>query len=632
MTPTPSAAQQWSGLSSAASNGQLYIAPTALSDLVHAANDARIQVNSVKKELHLVSKLAAFAKVLPSAAALAAQFSAKGDELRGILTAHEGILDDIGTTFMQAGSHYKGNDSLSKSDLAALRTSINDSKSKTHGLSAHEGPAGMRKGGGADPNNEHPDAIIPGLLAPKNAAPIDGGSRYSVPYFPQGRNDGRDSGNWGLPAALVQAEKSSFDGGKVHAEDPGGYTYEQFVDIRDSILQANTPKAVAQAATDWRWLARNLNTAFGDLNNKVVASKQHWTSPGGGSGGADRAQSAMGSYKDGNDTLVLRMNLIGEALEYASEWLYSTGWDLQQALVVNGASPYVVTVTQAQKDEMTKAAAGVMRMIYVPGVNATTGAIAQLPDPKPVTTGDTGGNNNNGGNNGGGGGNNGGGSGQSAGQLSSALQKLQQQNRDLQKQNDKLKDADKNGGKDQNGTQNGNNQNGSNQNSSSSSDPSSAIQSGLSAAQQALESALGSGSDSANSALSGLSGLSGLSAQDLKDAAAKKTAAAGKGGGGAGGGSGAGAAGKGAGQNLNASKLFPRASAAVPAVDLGARAGLASSASSGMPMGGMPMGGAGAGGGQQQKEHKRADYLDSVEHLEEALGDAPIVAKPVVEQ
>ncbi|WP_280488224.1 hypothetical protein [Nocardia cyriacigeorgica] len=41
---------------------------------------------------------------------------------------------------------------------------------------------------------------------------------------------------------------------------------------------------------------------------------------------------------------------------------------------------------------------------------------------------------------------------------------------------------------------------------------------------------------------------------------------------------------------------------------------------------------AGAGGGQQAKEHKRADYLDTVQHIEEALGDPPEVAKPVVEK
>ncbi|PXX66588.1 hypothetical protein DFR70_103337 [Nocardia tenerifensis] len=81
------------------------------------------------------------------------------------------------------------------------------------------------------------------------------------------------------------------------------------------------------------------------------------------------------------------------------------------------------------------------------------------------------------------------------------------------------------------------------------------------------------------------------------------------------------------GQNLDkAAKLFPRAEATTTGTATGARAGLA--ANSGMGMGPGP----GPGAAGQQKEHKRADYLDSTEHLEEAIGEAPVVVKPIVEQ
>ncbi|MEV0252256.1 hypothetical protein AB0H76_37110 [Nocardia sp. NPDC050712] len=80
-----------------------------------------------------------------------------------------------------------------------------------------------------------------------------------------------------------------------------------------------------------------------------------------------------------------------------------------------------------------------------------------------------------------------------------------------------------------------------------------------------------------------------------------------------------------------ASKLFPRASAATAGMTGLGRAGLAAAGQPGTPGG---MGPAGQGGqqGGGSKEHKRADYLDSTEHLDEALGDAPVVAKPVVER
>jgi hypothetical protein len=128
----------------------------------------------------------------------------------------------------------------------------------------------------------------------------------------------------------------------------------------------------------------------------------------------------------------------------------------------------------------------------------------------------------------------------------------------------------------------------------------------------------------------GLAGLPGIpSLKDLEEQAKKAMgSAAAKGGSGAGGGPGSGSPVKaGVGQNLDkASKLFPRAEATATGTAAAARAGLASSA--GMGMGPGP----GPGAAGQQKEHKRADFLDSTEHLEEAIGEAPTVVKPIVEQ
>ncbi|WP_330179050.1 hypothetical protein OHB26_21415 [Nocardia sp. NBC_01503] len=89
-------------------------------------------------------------------------------------------------------------------------------------------------------------------------------------------------------------------------------------------------------------------------------------------------------------------------------------------------------------------------------------------------------------------------------------------------------------------------------------------------------------------------------------------------------------------------KLFPRAPAPAPTTAPGAptvaadgRAGPA--VTSGMPMGGMmggmPMGG-GMGGAQagQQKERKRAAYLDGKEHLDEAVGEDPLSVRPIIDR
>ncbi|MER7453405.1 hypothetical protein ABTW96_24300 [Nocardia beijingensis] len=83
------------------------------------------------------------------------------------------------------------------------------------------------------------------------------------------------------------------------------------------------------------------------------------------------------------------------------------------------------------------------------------------------------------------------------------------------------------------------------------------------------------------------------------------------------------------------SKLFPRAplgsapNAETAGVAVG-RAGLAPTMGTpGSP--GTPVGAPNGASSQQGKEHKRAAYLESVKHLDEALGEAPRVVKQVVE-
>ncbi|MFI9508644.1 hypothetical protein [Nocardia sp. NPDC052566] len=81
-------------------------------------------------------------------------------------------------------------------------------------------------------------------------------------------------------------------------------------------------------------------------------------------------------------------------------------------------------------------------------------------------------------------------------------------------------------------------------------------------------------------------------------------------------------------------RLFPRAGGEVlSATDW--RSGLATGQSTagppGAPGAGAPYGGHGAGMGQGQ-EHKRPKFLFSPEHLEEALGEAPPVYKPVIDR
>ncbi|MFI9504691.1 hypothetical protein [Nocardia sp. NPDC052566] len=123
--------------------------------------------------------------------------------------------------------------------------------------------------------------------------------------------------------------------------------------------------------------------------------------------------------------------------------------------------------------------------------------------------------------------------------------------------------------------------------------------------------------------VSGPTGASGPFGFDIKPA-------------GAGGGSAGGGAAPGKPANPLEDKLFPRAGATGNTTEsVAARAGIAPSAAmpygGGYPMGG-GMGGAPGGQQQQQQQRKRAAYLDSTEHLEEAVGEDPLSVRPVIDR
>lgn len=87
-------------------------------------------------------------------------------------------------------------------------------------------------------------------------------------------------------------------------------------------------------------------------------------------------------------------------------------------------------------------------------------------------------------------------------------------------------------------------------------------------------------------------------------------------------------------REAEAARLFPRANLAGPATTA-AGIGRMGMSPAGVPMAGAPgtPGAAGANQGQGQgKDYKRPNYLESKDHLEEALGDAPTAVKAVVEK
>ncbi|MGW6423879.1 hypothetical protein ACWF82_14470 [Nocardia sp. NPDC055053] len=605
-TPNP-----WSGLRSESLSGALELQPGVIEGLVNAAIDVRVRVNAVQKELGKVDQLKPFAAVLPSAEALANRFSAKGQDLKNILGDHLKILDDMNDTFLASGKAYKDTDTGGKADFAKLREKYDFHKKLFDDLGKRPDPAGLSV------NND----------------------RFNPQDKRQASPDWKEVGtlkesNWGLPQSLASPQGLKFDPMKAKPENPDAYSYEEYQQIIES-LKSGMPITVAQAAADWHWLAGRLKEPFDALSNKMIASENGWRSPGKG-GGADRARAAIAAYGSGNDNLVASMKAVGDGLEYVSEWLYTTSVELQNDSLVEikrmENEPDAAYKARA-KESYRKAYVADMERIYVPGIEHTAGVVALLPDPIPPTTGTqptgpgTTGT--------GSGAGSGSGSGSGAQGLSSAFQSGMSaltsaaQTASQLAASDAAKAAAKTAAQQAAAAA----EQASSAASSGLEQAASALTSGLEQASSAAQSALDQASSAAEqSALSSVPGLAGLSSA-LEDQAKKMTSAA-KSGGGSGGGAGGGAGAGLPGSNLqNASSLFPRA--AVTATGMEAMASRAGIAGAGSPMGGMPMapmGGAGAGAGGQQKEHKRADFLDSVEHLEEAIGAAPIVARPVIEQ
>ncbi|MGA6204484.1 hypothetical protein ACPESR_06970 [Nocardia testacea] len=88
--------------------------------------------------------------------------------------------------------------------------------------------------------------------------------------------------------------------------------------------------------------------------------------------------------------------------------------------------------------------------------------------------------------------------------------------------------------------------------------------------------------------------------------------------------------------SIDTTRLFPRAGLPGTSTPL---AGLGGQQASGMPAGGSPMGGApmggggapgGGGRGQGDDKHERAKYLDRADNIDEGLGDAVDMSRPVV--
>lgn len=578
------------------------------------AAEAINALNAARGYCYLLDQYTGFSDngVLQSALNLRDRFAKEGGRVGKIIDDYIKMLNSMGDTFVAAGKTYRQSDDQSKSDFDTIKT----------------------------------QAVVSmnfGVIPRDGDTPLSSWSDHSAP-------DPSDANGMGDMARVHNAKSGRYTDA-IGSEDPGHHDGKWFFDVGQGI----NPIHIADKSALWKWIAQVIAGSFDTLSGLVkrLESDGHWTGHG-----VKGAIAACTEFEGQAKAFATDLYAIAENLLYTATWLSQTkaGMPLRWEEDFRGTSTekYIITTGSAA-----------FTAWYNPGIGNSGTSIPILMDPTDPSAGaqpdnprsDYGGTRPNTRNGGGPHGNvsptGPGGTGNPNGKTPGKDPKGTHDPKDKDPNGKDHKDPngkdhkDPNGkdhdGKDPNGNKhdpngkspNGDSSDGSNdgtgQNPGSSSN--SGQNSGLSGLQSALQSLTGANTQNTDQ----------KKQQDLKDMLKdspltnllddlKKS----PGGGGPGGGGPGGSPTKL--EPANA-RLFPRAAVAADALEATvtgsvARAGIASGSGAG-GMGGGGMGGMGHGGGghgaQGGKEHRRPEFLDSNEHLDEAMGAPPIVAKPVVE-
>ncbi|WP_067819128.1 hypothetical protein [Nocardia inohanensis] len=574
----------WLELRRQARNGGLVVADGAAQAAVRNAAEVAYRLGFVRDMTGPLTEHIGFSDngVLKSAITMAERCNHEGRRLNGIIDHYIDLVNAMGETLIDADNKYKTAEEDSRSQFDKVKKSMG------------------------------PDNV---------SMPTDGLGTGTAPVWYEGSLEDHDAkaGATGLPKV-----GGNHYGDAIGAENPYAQRGKWFWEVGQGIHHDK----VAEKSSVWKWVGSRVDEGFTNLVNGLeqLETKGLWKGDG-----ADAAIAAAKKFKAQATDFTGDLRVMAGTLYYFSgvlEFIKRVSPDDWNDEWNGTKTETDIAATEA------KWFAG----WYTPGLAKASANIPIFTDPTvPAST-----------TSGGGGGQNqgGGGSGSSGGQNKFGLKSGTTPNLTMPsgtkpggtdpsgtKPGGTDPSGTKPGGTDPNGTKPGGTDpggssssgDGSGSGSSSGSSDSSGLSSALSGLQSAAQQASSAASTKKASTAAGadLSGLSSLLGQAKQGA--------GKGGGGAGGGGGPAT-------NPAAAlsqRLFPRAAVSAEgsmvASASASRAGIAASGA-GMPMGGMPMGGHGAQGGQQGgKEHKRPDFLDSTEYLEEAMGAPPIVAKPVVE-
>ncbi|MFD0365954.1 hypothetical protein ACFQZZ_31330 [Nocardia sp. GCM10030253] len=627
----------WPALKTAAAEGKFKFEQEVAYNLANAASLIIGQIRTLQNQTTMVTTTVPFAD-MPSGIALTKKLSGKGDELKELLGKHIGILQDMIDTFIAAGKKFDAKERENEAMFDAIK----------------------------------PSKI--GTALPGAPMPI---ATEKPPYS-------KDPKVHFQPPSENLKNSKGFEPSTIMVESAGSQSWEALYTLGESIKNYTTVQRAANWSGRWKWMAEMVQQVFSDFLNRIDSvTADQWEGPS-----KEMMVAAIKAYAASVPALQQSMNLIGDNLMLTSGWLDSTQLFMpttphnpgQQTYSMSGSgyggyyySGFSYTVPdqlQQHREWMAKTyAAGLPQSAsQVPLLAHPDASFKDIPadpfnptgqDPTKQTypggpgSGPTLSATN---------------PGPSAADTRKAQERAEAQRKAQEKFEREQREAVRRQQEAAEKYQREQQEAGRQQQQESAAyqrqqqeaarkqqeeaaqrqqqqaveqaaqqtqqAAQQAAQEAMSAGQQAAQEAMAAAQQAAQQAMAGVPGLAGLApgAASALEAAKNAALSAGKPGGLGGAGAGAGAGAAPVAKELSqTAKLFPRAAAATAASAAGRMPGLAS------PMAGMPgspgaAGAAGRGAGDSNQNHKRAAFLDSTEHMEEALGDAPQVVRPVVER
>lgn len=607
----------WPALRESASQGRLefeqdvaYQCAQLAADLIEKIRALQVVAKEVADE-HAVSDL-------PTGIALGKKFAAKADQLDEILGKHIEILEDMVATFISAGKNYDAGEQDNEAMFDGIR---------------HSGTARL--------------SSQPPVATELPARPDDASKRFRDPK--DSLQNLRTAEPWvGM------------------AENPYEQSWGQLYSLGNYIYAHYTAQRAINWSGKWRWMAGQVQTIFSEFATYVDSvTLEQWEGRG-----REAAVNSIKAYAGSIPALKNSMTAVADNLEYTSGWLEATRVSMPQTETNPAGSvqvyasgynlSYGTTYSSFTTPDNTRWYQDAMRDTYVKGLNFTAEKIPVLPPAEgafreipvdPTRTTNT---------------NPGPGTAPPGppGPPGNALSPgpgpgMTPQQRDaIQRQEAAQRRAEAAARKQQEAAARfqreqqaaarrqqqeaaqfqreqqaaARQQQAQQAAAQAAQQGQQAMQQAMQAGQQAAQQAMQAAQQAAQKELAdrqraGLPGIPSIPGTEIDPKTGLPKVGAGPG-------PGPGMPSSPVGKDVaQAAKLFPRASTAVTGTATGTAAGRAGMA----PMAGMPgspgaAGAAGRGAGEAGNQHKRPTFLDSTEHLEDALGEAPRVVKPVVEK